>query len=255
MAPRPKTGAEPTFVSPTGLGRVLQQLLKERDASGRQVSLAAGLSQDTIRNLIDGKSANPRQSTLDAIGGILKVSAHEILKRAEEENLRAAGKLPAPAEAAPPPPVSPEPAKAPQKPAERVYLDDDDPKNIEVPNRLRRHYRLERLGLGGSPEPGSGWMVDPDFPASIGAGGQTLQLAVAPTDLGDIKTGDWLIVARAHSIMQGLAIVRLGDTHALAHVLALPGQKPRLKLGDEQVEMEPGSYEVVAKVIRYLARP
>jgi len=60
-------------VDNTPLARRISDLLGDRSA--REISLAAGLAPDAVRNVLVGRSRSPRPETLTALAGVLGVPA------------------------------------------------------------------------------------------------------------------------------------------------------------------------------------
>lgn len=61
------------------LAEVLRRLMKERGMTMRQLSLAAGLNEGAVKNILSGKSKSPRGATINALAGALKVPASLLL--------------------------------------------------------------------------------------------------------------------------------------------------------------------------------
>ena len=65
--------------APTPLGAALARILQERGLSSRGAALAAGLKEDTVRNIISGRSREPRGEAVASLAAYLGVSLDSLL--------------------------------------------------------------------------------------------------------------------------------------------------------------------------------
>lgn len=61
------------------IARRLAELLKTKGLTAREVAVQSGLSPDAVRNIIVGRSGNPKQDTLAAIAKVLGVTPASLI--------------------------------------------------------------------------------------------------------------------------------------------------------------------------------
>lgn len=78
-----RRGRKPKITGPgmrlSPLGRALERLLRERGLSQRGLSLAAGVSGDTVRNIISGRSREPRAEVVAILAAHLGLTVENLL--------------------------------------------------------------------------------------------------------------------------------------------------------------------------------
>lgn len=74
--PKPTSAGQ----SPTPLGAALARLMQERGLTARGLSLHASLSEDTVRNIISGRSREPRGEAVATLAAFLGVTLESLLE-------------------------------------------------------------------------------------------------------------------------------------------------------------------------------
>jgi transcriptional regulator with XRE-family HTH domain len=199
--------------TPGPVAAILEELMRARGLSARALSEAAGGPPDTVRNVIRGRSRNPRADTLAGLARVLGVSLG-VLTGAEPlpstDEARAVGEVP----------------------------------SVEI---LEVMFAVAGTGRAAPPAPqpiGASWRIPAGVLADCRPGDGQLVLIQAPHDLEDIRRGDRLLLDLQQHLPSppGVFVTWDGIGPSLARLRVTPSSSPELR-----VRMSGGGFDEVAE--------